>query len=109
MSNTGDSPRDKQQLADMTTDYGALLTLTRPHVVTEHSLPGWRGGEVYRSGFGISRRPDDRGPESTLSRGEVLQSDESGLGISDDEELAAVWDRTGTRPALQLRISIGMS
>ena len=109
MSSIGDSPRDKQQLADMMTDYGALLAMTRPLVVTEHSLPAWRGGEVYRAGFGISVELGDRRPESTLSRGEVLQSDESNLGVSDDGELAAVWEATGTRPALQLRICIGMS
>jgi hypothetical protein len=109
MSNTGDSPRDKQQLADMMTDYRALLTMTRPHVVTEHSLPSWRGGEVYRSGFGISPRPGDRSPESTLSSGEVLRSDASAPGIADDEGLATVWDEAGMQPALQMRICIGMS
>lgn len=109
MSNTGDSPRDKQQLADMTTEYGALLTMTRPHIVTEHSLPSWRGGEVYRSGFGISPGPGDRCPESTLSIGEVIRSHEPGLGIADDEELDTTWDEMGTCPALQMRICIGMS
>jgi len=109
MSNTGDSPRDKQQLADMTTDFRALMTMTRPHVVTEHSLPSWRGGEVYRSGFGISPRPGDRCPESTLSRGELIRSHEPGLGIADDQELGTVWDEAGRRPALQMRICIGMS
>jgi hypothetical protein len=109
MSNTGDSPRDKQQLADMMTDCRALLRMTRPHVVTEHSLPSWRGGEVYRSGFGVSPRPGDRSPESALSRGEVLRLDGSGPGIVDDEGLATVWEEAGTRPALQMRICIGMS
>jgi hypothetical protein len=109
MSNTGDSPRDKQQLADMMTDYRALLAMTRPHIVTEHSLPAWRGGEAYRSGFGISPRPGDRRPEATLSRGEVFRSDESDLGFAHDEELDTTWDEMGTRSALQMRICIGMS
>jgi hypothetical protein len=109
MSSTGESPKDKQQLADMMTDYHALLTATRPHIVTEDSLQSWRGGEVYRSGFGISPRPGDRRPESALSRGEVCRLDESGCGIADDEELAVVWDEAGTRPPLQLRICVGMS
>ena len=109
MSNTGDSPRDKQQLADMMMDYGALLTITRPLIVTERSLPLWRGGEVYRSGFGISARPGARRPESTLSTGEVLWSDASGPGIPNGEEFAAVWDEAGTEPPLQMRICIGMS
>jgi len=109
MGSTGDSPRDKQQLVDMMTDYRALLAMTRPHVVTEDSLQSWRGGEVYRSGFGISPRPGDRRPESALSRGEVFRLDESGLSISEVGELATLWDEAGTRPALQLRICIGMS
>jgi len=109
MSTTGDSPRDKQQLADMATDYRALLTITRPHIVTAHSLPSWRGGELYRSGFGISPGPGDQWPESTLSRGELFRSDQTGLGIAHDEELTAVWEEAGTPPALQLRICIGLS
>jgi hypothetical protein len=109
MSNAGDSPRDKQQLADMMTDYRALLTMTQPLIVTEDSLPAWRGGEVYRSGFGISPGPGDRCPESVLSKGEVFRSDGPDLGIADDEELDTTWDEMGTRPALQMRICIGMS
>jgi hypothetical protein len=109
MSSTGDSPKDKQQLADMMTDYRALLAMTRPHIVAKDSLPSWRGGEVYRSGFGISPRAADRYPESTLSRGEVFRSDESGLGISEVGELATLWDEVGTGPNLQLRICVGMS
>jgi hypothetical protein len=109
MSNTGDSPRDKQQLADMMMDCRALLTMTRPLIVTEHSLALWRGGEVYRSGFGISPGPSDRFPESVLSRGEVFRLDEPGLGIADEEGLPAVWEEAATRPALQMRICIGMS
>ena len=109
MSNAGDSPRDKQQIVDMTTDYRALLAMTRPHIVTEHSLPAWRGGEVYRSGFGISPGPGDGCPESILSLGEVFRSDESAPGITGDEGLATDLGAAGTRPALQLRICIGMS
>ena len=109
MSNAGDSLRDKQQLADTMMDYRTLLTMTRPLIVTEHSLPLWRGGEVYRSGFGISPGPGDRCPESTLTRGEVFRSDESGLGIGDLEGLPPVWEEAATRPALQMRICIGMS
>jgi hypothetical protein len=107
MSSTGDSPNDKQQLADMTADYRALLIMTRPLIVTEHSLPSWRGGEVYRSGFGISPGPGDRCPESSLIRGEAFSPDESGPGMGDGEELAAVLGET--RCALQFRISVGMS
>jgi len=109
MSNTGDSSGDKQQSAGMTTDYRALLAITRPLIVTEHSLLSWRGGEVYRSGFGVSAGPGDRYPESTVSRGEVFRSDETGLATGDDAELAAAWDEMRIGSALQLRICIGMS
>jgi len=109
MSSTGDSPRDKQQLADMTADYRALLTMTRPLMVTERTLPAWRGGEVYRSGFGISLGPGDRCPESTLTRGEIFRSDEPGRGMAHDEERAVASDEMETGSALQMRICIGMS
>jgi len=109
MSSTGDSPRDKQQLADMATDYRALLAVTRPLVVTEHTLPAWRGGEVYRSGFGISPGPGDGCPESILSLGEVFRSDESAPGTAGDEEFANELEATEAPPALQLRICIGLS
>ena len=109
MSNTGSSPEDNQQAADMMTDYRALLTMTRPHIVAGHSLPSWRGGEVYRSGFGISATPGDWRPQSALSRGEIFRSDGSGPAIADDEELVAVWKEAGRQPALQMRICIGMS
>jgi len=109
MDNTGDSASDEQQSANMTTGYGALLAMTRPLVVTEHTLPSWRGGEICRSGFGVSAGTGDLCPESTLSRGEVLRSDESGLGIADDEELATALEEAGTCSGLQLRICLGMS
>ena len=109
MNNTDNSPTDEQQLANTATDYGALLSMTRPLVVTEHSLPSWRGGEICRSGFGVSRGPGDQCPESILSRGEVFQSDESGLGMTDDEEHAKTPEETGTASPLQIRICIGMS
>ena len=109
MSYTGDSPRDKQQLADMMTDYRVLLAVTRPLVVTEHTLPAWRGGEVYRSGFGISPGPDDGCPESALSLGEVFRSDESSPGVAHDEGFTGNREQARARPALQLRICIGMS
>ena len=109
MSDTGDSRKDKQQLADMTTDYRALLAVTRPLVVTEHTLPAWRGGEVYRSGFGISPGPDDGCPESILSLGELFRSDELGPGITHDEGFSADREQARARPALQLRICIGLS
>ena len=109
MNETDNSPGDEQQPGNTSIDYATLLSMTRPLFVTEHSLPLWRGGEICRSGFGISPEPADRYPESTLSRGEVLQSGEPGLGIAGDEELVAVWEQAGTRPALQMRICIGLS
>ena len=109
MNNADNYPGEEQQSANIATNYGALLSMTRPLVVTEHTLPSWRGGEICRSGFGISRGSGDRWPESILSRGEVFQSDESGLGIADDEEHAKTAEETGTASPLQIRICIGMS
>ena len=109
MNNTGDSPRDEQQSANMTTDYRALLLTTRPLIVTEHTLLSWRGGELYRSGFGMSLGTGDWSPESTLSRGEVIRSHEPGPGIAQDEELATTLEEAGICSPLQIRICIGMS
>jgi hypothetical protein len=109
MNNTDNSSGDDQQSADVTTDYRALLTMTRPHVVTEHSLPAWRGGEIWRAGFGISPGPRDWCPESILSRGEVLRLGGSGPGTGDDQELATTYEEAGTYSSLQIRICIGMS
>ena len=109
MNNTDNSPGEEQQSANIPTDYRALLSITRPLVVAEHTLQSWRGGEICRSGFGISSGRGDRCPESILSRGEVFQSDESGLGIPDDKELARTPEGASTNPPLQIRICIGMS
>jgi len=109
MNNTDNSPGEEQQSANIPTDYRALLSITRPLVVAEHTLPSWRGGEICRSGFGVSPGSGDSCPESILSRGEVFQSDESSLGIPDDKELARTQEEAGTGSPLQIRICIGMS
>ena len=129
MSNKDNHPNDEEQLAVIPTDYRALLAMTRPLVIAEHTLPSWRGGQICRSGFGIPLEPGDWRAESTLRRGEIFRSDESGLGIAEDEELATTPEEAGTSPApevedkrtkarstlpqtdsnLQIRICLGMS
>jgi len=129
MSNTDNPTNDEEQLATIPTDYRALLAMTRPLVIAEHTLPSWRGGEICRSGFGIPLEPGDWRAESTLRRGEIFRSDESGLGITEDEELATTPEEAGTSSApevedkrtkarsalpqtdsnLQIRICLGMS
>jgi len=129
MSNKDNPPNDEEQLAVIPTDYRALLAMTRPLVIAEHTLPSWRGGEICRSGFGIPLEPGDWRGELALKRGEILRSDESGLGITEDEELATTPEQAGTSSApevedkrtkarstlpqtdsnLQIRICLGMS
>ena len=129
MSNTDNSANDEEQFAVIPTDYRGLLAMTRPLVIAEHTLASWRGGEICRSGFGIPLEPGDWRGELALKRGEILRSDESGLGIADDEELATTPQEAGTSPApevedaaaesisalrrrdsnLQIRICLGMS
>ena len=129
MNNTDNPLNDEEQLATIPTDYRALLAMTRPLVIAEHTLPSWRGGEICRSGFGIPLEPADWGGELALKRGEILRSDESGLGITEDEELATTPEQAGTSSApevedaavesisalrrrdssLQIRICLGMS
>jgi len=129
MNNTDNPLNDEEQLATIPTDYRALLAMTRPLVIAEHTLPSWRGGQICRSGLGIRIEPGDWRGELALKRGEILRSDESGLGIAEDEELATTPEEAGTSPApevedaaaafifaprprdsnLQIRICLGMS
>jgi len=129
MSNTDNPTNDEEQLTTIPTDYRALLAMTRPLVIAEHTLVSWRGGQICRSGLGIRIEPEDWRAESTLGRGEILRSYESGLGIAKDEELAATMEEAGTSSApevedaaaesmsalrrrdsnLQIRICLGMS
>ena len=129
MSNTDNPANDEEQLAVIPTDYRALLAMTRPLVIAEHTLVSWRGGQICRSGLGIPIEPGDWRGELALKRGEIFRSDESGLGIAEDEELATTPEEAGISSApevedapvesisalrrrdssLQIRICLGMS
>jgi hypothetical protein len=129
MSNKDNPPNDEEQLATIATDYRALLAMTRPLAIAQHTLPSWRGGELCRSGFGIPLEPGYWRAESTLRRGEIFHSDESELGLAEDEKLATTTEEAGTSSApevedaavesisplrhsdsnLQIRICLGMS
>ena len=110
MNNTDNYPGDEQQPANIVTDYRALLSVTRPLVVAEHSLASWRGGQIWRSDFGVSPGAGDQCPEYVLARGEVFRSDEPGMGAADDEEeLARTPEEARAGSPLQIRICIGMS
>jgi hypothetical protein len=129
MSNTDNPANDEEQLATIPTDYRALLAMTRPLVIAEHTLPSWRGGEICRSGFGILPGPGDGRAEFTLRRGEIVRPDESELGITGDEGPTIgneeAWTSSGpeledkpmgarsalpqTDSDLQIRICLGMS
>ena len=130
MNNTDNPANDEEQLATIPTDYRALLAMTRPLVIAEHTLPSWRGGEICRSGFGIPLEPGYWRAESTLRRGQIFHSDESELGLAEDEKkVATTTEEAGTSSApevedaaaesisalrhsdsnLQIRICLGMS
>jgi hypothetical protein len=118
MSNTNNPARNEEQLATIPTDYRALLAMTRPLVIEEHTLPSWRGGEICRSGFGISREPRDWRADFTLKRGEIFRSDKSEVRTTEDEGRATGYEDAapesisglGRRdPNMQIRICLGMS
>ena len=129
MSNTDNPTNDEEQLATIPTDYRALLAMTRPLVIAEHTLPSWRGGQICRPGLRIPIEPWDWRGELALRRGEIFRADESGLGITEDEKLATTPEEAGTSSApevedaaaesmsalrrrdsnLQIRICLGMS
>jgi hypothetical protein len=129
MSNKDNPPNDEEQFATIPTDYRGLLAMTRPLVIAEHTLASWRGGQICRSGLGIPIEPGDWRGEFALKRGEILRSDESGLGITEDKELATTPEEAWISSApevedaavesisalrrrdssLQIRICLGMS
>ncbi len=118
MSNTDHRASDEEQFAAIPTNYQALLAMTRPLIVAEHSLPSWRGGEICRSGFGILPEPQDWRTELTLKRGEILRSDDWGRAIPRDEELAKTREDAAAESIsarclrdsnLGIRICLGMS
>jgi hypothetical protein len=126
---TDDPTNDEEQPVNMPTDYGALLAITRPLTIAEHTLPWWRGGQICRSGFGVLSEPGAWRPEFILRRGEIFRSHESGHEVVEDEEFTATPEEAGTTSApeaedattesisalrrrdsnLQIRICIGMS
>jgi hypothetical protein len=129
MSNRDTPTNDEEQLATVPTDYRALLAITRLLVITENTLPSWRGGEIYRSGFGLSSEPGDWRAEFTLRRGEIFRSEDPARGTTNDGELATTTEEAGRSSPpgvedaaaesisalcrmnsnLQIRICLGMS
>jgi hypothetical protein len=104
MNNTDDSASDEEQLATVPMDFSDLMAMTRPLVITEDALLSLRGGEVFRSGSGISPEPADRRAEFARRRGEIL---------CPEGECDVAWEsifalgETGSN--LKLRIYLGMS
>jgi hypothetical protein len=106
MRNRDDSASDEERLATPARDYRALLAMTHPLVITEHTPLSLRGEEIPRpdlSGLGtgsaISLEPGDCRAELTLRRGEILRPGKSGLRITGDEGLATTREEAGTSPA----------
>lgn len=102
MSNTDNPANDEEQPITVPTDYRALLAMTRPLVIAEHTLPAWRGGDICRSGFGISLEPGDWRPEFVVRRGEIVRPDESELGPTGDEGLATRVEEAATSSASEI-------
>jgi hypothetical protein len=103
MRNTDDFASDEERLATPARDYRALLAMTRPLVITEHTPLSLRGEEIPRlrpeTGAAISLEPGDCGAELTLRRGEIFRPDLSGLRITGDEGPVTTREEAGTSPA----------
>ena len=102
MNNTDNPTSDEEQPATVPTDYRALLAMTRPLVITEHTLPSWRGGEICRLGFAMPLEPRDRRAEFALRRGEILRSNAPTLGTAKDEEFPTTLEQAETSSVLQI-------
>ena len=109
MSNKDNPPNDEEQLAVIPTNYHALLAMTRPLVIEEHTLASWRGGQICRPGLGIPIESGHWRGESALKRGEIFLSDESGHGITEDEELATMPEEAGINSAPEVEDAVGES
>jgi len=103
MSNTDDFGSDEERLATAARDYRALLAMTRPLLITEHTPLSLRREEIPRlhpeTGSAISPEPGDCGAELALRRGEIFRPDKSGLRIAGNEGLGATGEEAGTSPA----------
>jgi hypothetical protein len=95
---------DEEQLATVPIDYGALLAMTRPLIITEDALRSLRGDEVFRLGFGISPEITERRAESVLRRGEILCPEGE---CNAAREFISALSEIGSN--LKLRIHLGMS
>jgi hypothetical protein len=104
MDNTDNPASDEEQLATVPMDYIALLAMTRPLVITEDALLSLRGGEVFRSGFGISPEPADRRAEFDPRRGEILCPEGEC-----DAARESIFASGETGSNLKLRIHLGTS
>jgi len=106
MRNTDDSAGNEERLATPARDYRALLAMTRPLVITEHTPLSLREEKIPRLRFGtgsaISLEPGDCHAELTLRRGEILRPDKSGRRITGDEDLATTREEARTSPALEI-------
>jgi hypothetical protein len=105
MRNVDDSAGNEERLATPARDYRALLAMTRPLVITEHTLLSLREERIPRLRFGtgsaISLESGDCRAELTLRRGEILRPDKSERRITGDEGLATTREEVGTSPALE--------
>jgi hypothetical protein len=104
MNNTEDSASDEEQLASVPMNYSDLMAITCPLVITEDALLSLRGGEVFRSGFGISPEPADRRAEFAMRKGEIL-CPEGECDVA-RESIFALGETVSN---LKLKIYLGMS
>ena len=97
------SPGDEPQLATVPTHYLALLAMTRPLVIREHTLSFWRGGQTCRLGLGIPRGSGNWRAEWTLRKGEILRPGRSELVMAEDKDLATTWGEDAESSSLESR------
>ena len=129
MSSTDDSANDEEQLTTGPTNYRALLAMTRPMAMAEHTPPSLPGQEISGSGSEIPPEPADQRAELALRRGEIIRAPKSKLEVTRDEDPATRKEEAGTTSApevedaaadsmpaepqtdsnLQIRIYLGMS
>jgi hypothetical protein len=101
MSMEDNSPGDEPQLATVPTHYLALLAMTRPLVIREHTLPFWRGGQTCRLDLRIPRGSGNWRAEWTLRKGEILRPGRSELEMAGDKDLATTREEDGASFSLK--------
>jgi len=107
MNNTDDSASDEEQLATVSMDYGDLLAMTRPLMITKQTSRSLR--VPIDEDEAISLEAGDWWVEFALRNGKILCGDLPSGRMRGEEGLATTTALPQRGSDLRIRIHLGMS